>query len=60
MSSNEKDSEIFEESLTQNDPKRAVAGLQMAHLPRITSSFELSVLTLTVPGLRLRQIKNTL
>jgi len=32
----------------------------MAHLPKITSSFEFSVLTLTVPGLRLRKVQNTL
>jgi hypothetical protein len=38
--------------------KRAVAGLEMAHLPKITSSFELSVLTLTAPALRLRKIQN--
>jgi hypothetical protein len=39
--------------------KRVVADLQMAHLPKITSSFEFSVLTLTVPGLRLQKVKNT-
>ncbi len=33
----------------------AVAGLKMAHLTKITSSFEFSVLTLTVPGLRLKK-----
>jgi hypothetical protein len=38
----------------------AVAGLKIAHLLKITASFELSVLTLTVPGLRLRQVQNTL
>ena len=32
--------------------KRAVAGLKTAHLRKITSAFEFSVLTLTVPGLR--------
>jgi hypothetical protein len=32
--------------------KRAVAGLKMAHLPKITSSFEFSVLTLTVSGFK--------
>jgi hypothetical protein len=31
---------------------RTVAGLEMAHLPKITSSFESSALTLMVPGLR--------
>jgi hypothetical protein len=36
-----------------------VAGLKMAHLTKITSSFEFSVLTLTVPGLRLRKVQNT-
>jgi hypothetical protein len=40
--------------------KRAVAGLKTAHLPKITLSFEFSVLTLTVPGLRLRKVQNTL
>jgi hypothetical protein len=48
--------------------KTAVAGLETAHLPKSTSSFELSVLTLTdfgelsrvVPGLRSRQVQNTL
>ena len=37
----------------------AVAGLKMAHLTKITLSFEFSVLTLTVPGLRLRKVQNT-
>jgi len=32
--------------------KRAVAGLKIAHLPKITAAFEFSGLTLTVPGLR--------
>jgi hypothetical protein len=36
----------------------AVAGLKMAHLLKITLAFEFSVLTLTVPGLRLRKIQN--
>jgi hypothetical protein len=36
----------------------AVAGLKMAHLLKITVAFEFSVLTLTVPGLRLRKIQN--
>jgi hypothetical protein len=40
--------------------KTVVAGLEAAHLPKTTSSFELSVLTLTVPGLRLRQVQNPL
>jgi hypothetical protein len=40
--------------------KTAVAGLEMAHLPKTTASFELSVLTLTVPGLRFRQAQNPL
>jgi hypothetical protein len=40
--------------------KTAVAGLKTAHLPKITSAFEFSVLTLTVPGLRLRKIQNPL
>jgi hypothetical protein len=39
--------------------KRAVAGLKTAHLPKITLSFEFPVLTLTVPGLRLRKVQNT-
>jgi hypothetical protein len=38
----------------------AVAGLKMAHLLKITAAFEFSVLTLTVPGLRLRKIQNPL
>jgi hypothetical protein len=33
----------------------AVAGLKMAHMTKITLSFEFSVLTLTVPGLRLKK-----
>jgi hypothetical protein len=37
--------------------KKAVAGLEMAHLPKITSSFGFSVLTLTVPGLRLQKVR---
>jgi hypothetical protein len=32
----------------------------MAHLAKTTSSFELSVLTLTVAGLRLQQVQNPL
>jgi hypothetical protein len=40
--------------------KKAVAGLKKAHLPKITSAFEFSVLTLTVPGLRLRKVQNPL
>jgi hypothetical protein len=36
----------------------AVAGLKIAHLLKITVAFEFSVLTLTVPGLRLRKIQN--
>jgi hypothetical protein len=40
--------------------KRAVAGFRMAHLAKITSAFEFSVLTLTVPGLRLRKVQNPL
>jgi hypothetical protein len=36
----------------------AVAGLKMAHLPKIALAFEFSVLTLTVPGLRLRKVQN--
>jgi hypothetical protein len=32
--------------------KRAVAGLKMAHLSKITSAFEFSVLTLAVPGFK--------
>ncbi len=36
----------------------AVAGLKTAHLLEITVAFEFSVLTLTVPGLRLRKIQN--
>ena len=32
--------------------KRAVAGPKMAHLFKITSAFEFSVLTLTVPGFK--------
>jgi hypothetical protein len=36
----------------------AVAGLKMAHLLEITSAFEFTVLTLTVPGLRLRKYQN--
>jgi hypothetical protein len=36
----------------------AVAGLKMAHILKITVAFEFSVLTLTVPGLRLRKIQN--
>ena len=39
--------------------KTAVAGLKMAHLPKITLYFEFSVLTLAVPGLRLRKVQNT-
>jgi hypothetical protein len=35
-----------------------VAGLKMAHLLEITAAFEFAVLTLTVPGLRLRKIQN--
>jgi hypothetical protein len=38
----------------------AVAGLKMAHLLEITSAFEFAVLTLTVPGLRLRKYQNPL
>jgi hypothetical protein len=38
--------------------KRAVASLEMAHLPKITSTSEFSVLTLTVPGLRIRKVQN--
>jgi hypothetical protein len=30
----------------------------MAHLPKIALAFECSVLTLTVPGLRLRKVQN--
>jgi hypothetical protein len=37
--------------------KTAVAGLKMAHLHEITLAFEFSVLTLTVPGLRAKNIK---
>gem|GEM_PF-3968800 len=37
----------------------AVAGPKTAHLAKITLSFEFSVLTLTVPGLRLRKVQNT-
>jgi hypothetical protein len=37
----------------------ADAGLKMAHMTKITLSFEFSVLTLTVPGLRLRKVQNT-
>jgi hypothetical protein len=40
--------------------KRAVAGPKMAHLAKITLAFEFSVLTLTVPGLRLRKVQNPL
>jgi hypothetical protein len=32
--------------------KTAVAGLKMAHLPKIALAFEFSVLALTVPGLK--------
>jgi hypothetical protein len=32
----------------------------MAHLLKITAAFEFLVLTLTVPGLRLRKIQNPL
>jgi hypothetical protein len=32
----------------------------MAHLPKITSAFEFSVLTLTVSGLHLRKVQNPL
>jgi hypothetical protein len=35
-------------------------GLETVHLPKITSAFEFAVLTLTVPGLRLRKIQNPL
>jgi hypothetical protein len=38
----------------------AVAGLKMAHILEITSAFEFAVLTLTVPGLRLRKYQNPL
>jgi hypothetical protein len=41
------------------DPNSAVAGLKMAQMTKITLSFEFSVLTLTVPGLRLRKVQNT-
>jgi len=37
------------ETLTLNS---AVAGLKVAHLTKITLSFEFSVLTLTVPGFK--------
>jgi len=40
--------------------KEAVAGLKMAHMRKITLAFEFSVLTLTVPGLRLRKVQNRL
>jgi hypothetical protein len=33
--------------------QRAIAGLKMAYLSKITSAFEFSVLTLTVPGFEL-------
>jgi hypothetical protein len=38
--------------------KTAVAGLKMAHLPKITLAFEFSVLALTVPGLCRRKVQN--
>ena len=38
--------------------KTAVAGLKMAHLPKIALAFEFSVLTLTVPGLCRRKVQN--
>jgi hypothetical protein len=41
-------------------PKRAVAGLKIAHLLKIPSAFEFSVLTLIVPGLRPRKVQNPL
>jgi hypothetical protein len=40
--------------------RQAVAALKTAHLPKITLSFEFSVLALTAPGLRLRKVQNTL
>jgi hypothetical protein len=36
----------------------AVAGLKTAYVSKITLAFEFSVLTLTVPGLRLRKVQN--
>jgi hypothetical protein len=36
-----------------------VAGLEMAHLPAIISSFQFVVLTLTVPGLKPPQISKS-
>jgi hypothetical protein len=40
--------------------KRAVAGLKTAHMPKITAAFELSLLTLTMSGLRRRKAQNPL
>ena len=37
--------------------KTAVAGPKIAHLAKITLAFEISVLTLTVPGLRAENFK---
>ena len=37
--------------------KTAVAGPKIAHLAKITLAFEVSVLTLTVPGLRAENFK---
>ncbi len=47
------------EFLMTSNLNSAFAGLKMAHLTKITLSFEFSVLTLTVPGLRLRKVHNT-
>ena len=38
--------------------KTVVAGLNTAYLSKFTLAFEFSVLTLTVPGLRLRKVQN--